>query len=134
MEKAVWTPSFSEKFDFAVYLDSGFAKEMIQSKVPFEKQKRMNRLAGEELKKLGIYWSDAYLFHKDSCFVSQFDIGQKGIWLATDCSTIERLLRSEESSGTIRYDSHNVDAIRDAYALMKLFDKWVDYSDILKSS
>ena len=78
MERTIWTPHFCSEKDFKVYLDSGFAKEVMQSKIPNEMQKGMNELGNEELKRLGVNWLNPYEFYEDSCFVTQFNIGQNG--------------------------------------------------------
>ncbi len=132
MEKTLWTPRFSAKYDFAVYLNRHFAIEMIQAKIPPERQVAMNNLGNEVLQSLGNNWSNPYTFHRDSCFVTQFYLGQNGVWLAAD-TTLDELLR-DKSTKPIEYHSHNVDHPQQAYILMALFDKWVEYADILKDS
>lgn len=132
MEKIIWTPRLYGSCDFGVYLDKNFARDMIQSTVSNERQRRMNGLANEELRSLKINWLDPYLFYKDSCFVSQFNIGQNGVWLATDRHAINDLLSEEKSVKPIEYNSHNVDFPSQAYVLMRLFDKWVEYADVFK--
>ena len=132
MEKIIWTPDLYGGCDFKVYLDKEFAKEMIQSKIPNGKQIRMNELANEELKRLRINWSNPYSFYTDSCFITQFYIGQDGVWLSTNYQTIEDLINRKESSKIVEYNSHNVDTPSQAYVLMVSFDKWVQYADELK--
>jgi len=132
MERTIWTPHFCSEKDFKVYLDSGFAKEVMQSKIPNEMQKGMNELGNEELKRLGVNWLNPYEFYEDSCFVTQFNIGQNGVWLAVNHQTIDSLLEGSGSSKIIEYDSHNVDYSRDAYVLLVLFGKWVEYTDVLR--
>ncbi len=133
MEKTIWTPSLYGRCDFGIYLDRNFAKEMVKSKVPIKKQNRMNELANEELKRFGINWLNPYTFQKDSCFITQFYIGQNGVWLSTDHLTIENLLKEKESSKLIEYNSHNTDTSKQAYILMLLFDTWVRYADAFKN-
>ena len=133
MDKTIWTPYLHGSCDFEVYLDRDFAREMIQSKVSNERQKRMNQLANEELKRLGTNWSTPYIFHEDSCFILEFHIGQNGVWLSTTHQTIDDLLNGKESSKPIEYDSHNVDVSSQAYVLMRLFDKCIEYADAFKS-
>lgn len=133
MEKTIWTPRLYGYCDFGVYLDEDFARDLIQSKVPDERQRRMNELANEELKTMGEYWLSPYTFHEDSCFISQIYIGQNGVWLSTNYQTIDELLKGKESSKPIEYTSHNVDSPKQAYVLMRLFDKWVEYADAFKS-
>ena len=49
-----------------------------------------------------------------------------------DSRTIDNLLKGGESTELIKYDSHNVDTPAQNFALMVLFDKWVEYADILR--
>lgn len=133
MDKTIWTPRLYGSCDFGIYLDRDFAREMIQSKVSNERQTRMNELANEELKRLGTNWLNPYTFHKDSCFISQFYIGQNGVWLSTNHQTIDDLLNGKESSKPIEYNSHNVDVPSQSYVLMRLFDQWIEYADAFKS-
>ncbi len=133
MERTIWTPRFYGEYDFEVYLDWDFAREMIQSRISTERQTKMNKLGDVELKRLGVNWLSPYTFHEDSRFITQFYIGQNGVWLATDHQTIDGLLnQEEESSNVIKYTSHNVDTPKQAYVLMMLFGKWVEYVDALK--
>ena len=133
MEKTIWTPRLYGSYDFSIYLDRNFAREMIQSKCSDEIQKNMNKLANSELNKLRINWSSSYMFHENSCFIDQFSIGQNGVWLSLDRSTIDDLITEKDSSKPIEYTSHNVDDPKQVYALMKLFSKWIEYADNLKS-
>jgi len=68
----------------------------------------MNELANEELKKLGVFWMNPYRFHEDSCFVSGL------------------ILDNDEN---LRVESHSHP--KQAFVLMRLFDKWIYYSDVL---
>jgi|SRR3989344_5666164 len=128
MDRIVWQPVFGHKYDFSVNLDNLFAKEMIDARVPSERQIRMNQLANEELKRLGENWLNPFHFYENSCFVSQFYIGKNGVWLATDI-----LIQNKELEKPIDYHSHNVDSSKDLYVLLKLFDTWVKYADALKN-
>lgn len=133
MEKIIWAPRLYGRCDFGIYLDRDFAKDMIKSKIPIKRQNHMNELANEELNRFGINWLNPYTFHKDSCFITQFYLGQNGVWLSTDYQIIENLLEEKESSKLISYHSHNTDTSKQAYVLMALFDKWIEYSDAFKS-
>src|SRR3989344_6697382 len=132
MEKTIWTPGFSKGYDFKVYLDVGFAKEMMQSKIPYEMQSGLNKLGNDELKQFGVNWLIPYQFYKDSCFITQFDLGQNGVWLSVNNQTICDLLKEDKSQKIIEYHSHNVEYPKDAFVPLVLFSKWVEYKDILK--
>jgi hypothetical protein len=132
MEKTLWTPRLYGTCDFGVNLDRDFALDMIQAKVPAEKQAKMNRLGNMDLKKLGSDWLNPYQFHKDTCFVTHLYLGE-GVWLATR-QAIDDLLSGRKSSEPIDYESHNVDTPKQAYTLMALFDRWIEYADVFKAS
>ncbi len=133
MKKIIWTPELYGTCNFRIYLDEDFAREIIQTKISDKEQARMNELANEELERLETNWLDPYKFHKDSCFVTQFYIGQNGVWLSTNYQTTKDLLKGEKSSKPIKYNSHNVDIPKQAYVLMTLFDKWVEYAGTFKN-
>ena len=130
MTKIIWQPHFGPKYDFSINLDRIFAQEMIDARIPPERQFRMNQLANEQLKRLSRDWLDPYTFHENSCFVTQFYIGNNGVWLASD--GIDDLIKHREFKKPIEYHSHNVDTPNQAYILMALFDTWVEYADVLK--
>jgi len=132
MEKTIWTPCFSAKYDFAVSLNRDFAREMIQVEIPSERQQAMNNVGNEVLQGLGDDWRNPYTFYNNSCLVSQVYLGQNGVWLATDITPYELL--KEKSSKPIGYHSHNVDTSKQAYTLLALFGKWIEYADILKDA
>ncbi len=131
LEKVIWQPEFFSGFDFGISLDYSFAREMIISKFSPAKRDKINGLGNEELKRFKVFWKNPYLFHEDTCFLSQVYIGENGKWLSTDYRTIENLLGKEQQSEPIKFHSHNMDNYKEAYVLMKLFNQWVHYSDIL---
>lgn len=134
MEKILWMPHSFNKCDLEVYLDRDFAQEMIQSRIPNERQRMMNELAKEALEQLGIRQLNPYGFHEDSCFITQFSLGEGGVWLSTGHQNIADLVKGKESPNPINYHSHNVDTPRHAYAFLVLFDKWARYANTLKKS
>ncbi len=130
MKKIIWQPSeFSaDSYDFVVSLDGDFARDIIQIKISDEKQKRVNELGNEELKKAGINWLNPYTLYEQSGFVSQIYLGNNGVWLATSHNNIESLLK-KSNSRDIEYHSHNVDTPKEAHVLMLLFNKWIELSE-----
>ena len=84
------------------------------------------------MKRFGINWRNPYTFYKDSCFISQFYIGQNGVWLSTNYQNIDELLNEKESLEPIKYHSHNVDIPEQAYVLMSLFSQWVEFSEAIR--
>ncbi|MDO8511609.1 MAG: hypothetical protein Q7S55_05605 [Nanoarchaeota archaeon] len=130
MDRIIWQPHFGSRYDFSVKLDRVFAEEMIDACIPLERQTRMNQLANEQLKRLQWDWLNPYTFHQESCFVSQFYLGNNGVWLSAE--GIDGLVLHEKSGKPIEYHSHNIDTPNQAYILMALFDRWVEYADILK--
>ena len=134
MESTIWTPQFSGSYEFRVYLDHIVAREAVRLKHPSKVQMRMNEIANQELQRLGINWTNPYTFHGDSGFITQVNIGQNGVWLSTDHQTIEDLLDGKESPTPVEFHSHNVDTPTQAYSLMVLFGKWVEYFDAFRSN
>lgn len=132
VDKIIWQPEFIFEHDFKVLLNRDFAKEMIKAKMPDGMERRMNQLANEKLKELGVHWLNPYTFHGDSCFLSQIYLGQNGLWLSTSYRDIEDLGRDNIPSKPVEYYTHNVDMLSQAYHLMRMFDMWIHYSDVLK--
>lgn len=133
MEETIWTPRLYGKYNFGVNLDKDFARKAIQLRIPIEEETRMNKLANKELERLKVNCLNPYTFHEDSCLITQCYIGQNGVGLSLDYQIIENLLKDKIYSKVIEYDSHNVDTPSQAYVLMNLFEKWVEYTDALKS-
>ena len=131
MTKIIWQPSLGS-YEFNITLDKDFAKEMIHAKIPIENQNGLNLVANRELERMKIHWLNPYSFHEDSCFVKQVYIGSNGVGLSTNWNTIDSLLKNDESLKEVKYYSHNVDNTFQQHALMVLFEKWVEYSDVLK--
>ena len=130
MANLIWTLEFSKDYCFSVYLSRDFAKKMIEAKVPNANQRRMNEFANEQLKdKSADHCS--YYFHEDSGLVTQFNVFQGGVWLATNRDNIDSLLKNIESESPVTYIDHNVDHVYQAYALMAMFDLWVRSADFL---
>jgi len=133
MEETIWTPRLYGKYNFGVNLDKDFAREMIQSRISTARQTRINELANKELEKLKTNWLNPYTFHEDSCLIIQCYIGQNGVGLSLKYQAVDNLLKDKIYSEVIEYDSHNVDTPSQAYVLMNLFDKWVEYAAAFKS-
>jgi hypothetical protein len=132
-KEIIWQPLFvfPPKYDFSVHLNNNFARQMIEAKIPNEMQRRMNEIASEGLKGFNISHLEPYVFYRDSCFVQQINIGMNGTWLAAGMN-IENFLREKKDLDAIEYSSHNVDNLHQAFALNTLFDKWIQYSDVLR--
>ena len=132
MDKIVWTPHLYHGKGLEIDLDRTFAKEMLKSKIFKEKQDRLNQIASEDLKKQGINWLKPYTFQGDSAFISKFYLGSNGVWLSAETIGLEDILKDNSSKKPIKYDTHNVDNKYQIYALMMLFDTWVEYSDVIR--
>ena len=131
IERVVWQPVFCEKAHFHVGLDRDFAIRMIGTKIPREKQVGMIQLANEDLKKWGIGWREPYIFYEDTAFVTEVHLGNGGKWLSSEGYARNALVSEEDSRKPVMYYAHNIHSIEDAHVLMRLFAKWVDYSEIL---
>ena len=135
--KLIWQPELLiPQCGFKVFLDGEFAKEMLKHPLSGENQKRMNELGKEKAKKWRFDWAEPYNFFNNSCLIQQVYLGRNGLWLSTSCSGLEGLSKEKDSkpSKPIEYDAHNVDIPENAYALMYLFNQWIEYTDILKEN
>jgi len=132
-QEIIYRPEFSEGYDFNIWLDKRFAKKMIGSHSPKEYLKRMNELGNEELKKFRIFYRDPYSFYNDSGMITQIYVGNNGVWLSTDNAELFRLGGNVVFDRPIEFHSHNVRHQVEAYVLLRLFDKWVQYSECLRN-
>jgi len=132
-KKVVWQPMavYQPSYDFGIYLDRTFAKEMLSAKVSEEKQSRMNKSALETLVRLEFNYPVPLSFHRNTGLVTEFNIGSGETWLTIDSGDKYSLLNQEDENKLIKYSSHNVDNASKAYALMALVDRWAEYPDIL---
>jgi len=131
LDEIVWQPVFSGSYEFAVLLNPGFAKQMLTTPLSRERQDSMNKRAAEDLKNVRINCLSPYQFRNNSCFVSCINLGYKGLWLSTDNSTVESLLKNKELPDVVKYHAHNADTSFDAFHLMAMFSLWIQYSDVL---
>ena len=134
-KKIIWQPELVlTGCGFNVFLDKRFAKEMLDSPLSYENQRNMNELGAKDLKSLGIDWREPYAFQNNSCLIGQIYLGMNGVWLSTSPRDLNNLVKEKDLKGVrdIEYGSHNVDTPRNAYALMYLFSKWIEYADVLK--
>ena len=132
-EKRIWQPELIPRsYGFKVWLDNGFAKEMLETPLAYKNQRQLNKLASEDLKVHGIKWPEPYSFHNNSCLINQVYVGNDGCWLSTSHTGLDSILTGRNTKN-IEYDSHNVDFSSNAYGLLMLFSKWVELADTLKS-
>jgi hypothetical protein len=129
MEKLIWMPKLRGKFDLDIYLDVGFAKELLESKCDEKTQENMNRLGRELLNRFDFKWDEPYSFYKDTPFVNKFNISY-GTDLLLPRTDLEGMLKSNQN--ILEYSSHEVFTHKEAYVLMALFNQWVEYSEVLK--
>ena len=132
-EEIIWRPIalYQPTSEFGILLSREFTHEMLELKIGSKIQREFNTYAEDEvMKKFKYTTGGPYEFDEDSAFIRQFNLGSKGKWLAlTGCFGENPL---EANRGLIKYDSHNLETMTDAYALMALFDLWVEYSKVLK--
>ena len=131
MGRIIWQPTslYQPGFDFEILLDSEFSKEMIKTNLSQDAQERMNGLGTDLTTRLGQRWLTPFTFNGNTAFVSQFSLGQNGVWLAVDDYFNTS---SSDDQKPIKYTSHNVDNSSQAHVLMALVDLWVSYADTLK--
>jgi hypothetical protein len=132
-KKLIWQPYsvYQPSYDFGILLDPAFAHEMFSAKLSPENRQRIQEFANEQIKERGYNPREPYYFHENTCLVRQFNIdGSAGKWLEIE----DQHGREPDFEDIIKYSSHNLDCPHDAYALMMLFDLWVEYSQIIKKS
>ncbi len=131
MQKILWQPFsvYQPGRDFGVYLDNNFALKMFDAKIGSKRQQDMQKIAKEVSCRFGFKYPPL-IFEEYSALVTQLSIGNGGKWLATDNSSLEGLIK-HNTKKPLTYHSHNVDAADEAYALLALFDHWIEYSEAL---
>lgn len=130
MERIVWQPEINPSPHFKVYLDGDFASEMINTKLDDSLGKKMNEIAGEEMKRLGVNCLNPYRFYEDTCLLTEVHLGYNGILLSTDDHSTRELLGG--SKKRLEYHCHNIMTPKESLALITGFSKWVEYSEIVR--
>ena len=126
-EEIIWRPLtlYQPTCEFGILLSREFTSEMLKLRIGTEGQERLNELAVEFV--FGWYKCSQptpYYFREDTALINQFNLNLgKGEWLALDGCFGKNPL--EVHKGLIKYESHNLESITDAYALMALVDFWV---------
>ena len=69
----IWQPQglYQPGYDFGILLNPEFAKEMFNLKLSRKKYQKMQKLPKELM---GFKKPDPYIFHKDTCFISQINL------------------------------------------------------------
>lgn len=132
VEPLIWQPRgvYQPSYDFGILVDAEFARRMIVSSVGLERGRGMKEMALETIGRFGFSCANPLEFYKESALATQFSIGTGGTWLAIFQEDKAALLDGN-LEGHVRYDSHNVDAPKKAYALMALVDLWAEYAVLL---
>jgi len=86
----IWQSSgiYQPSYDFNILVDKDFVQKMRSAQVPSEKQKRMNELCSETLKRFNYTNHSPLIFHENSGLVTQFSLGREGRWLKIDSHTM----------------------------------------------
>ncbi len=131
MNNPIWQPEFSATYDFRILVCSDFVKSTLESKLSDEERRTINTAAERTIERLGFSQSDPIDFYKDSAFVLQFNLGENGLWMATD-RPVENLVRDlyDLITKPIPFYSHNCNGSSGAHALMQLMSVWVEYTKI----
>lgn len=118
------------RFGFGVSLDSRFAKQCLET--PRPKMERVTRIADETLVRLFdevCMPHRALLWWKDTCLLHGVSAPGNACDLTSDYSEIERLADGVDESRDVwgwalEYSPHNVDGVRQAYALLSVWLTW----------
>jgi hypothetical protein len=134
MNKVIWQPRdlYQPSLDFDVDLDSDFAREMLGLKLSPGVLGQMKSLGLETASRFGFNYPEPYNFQENTGLITGFYIGKNGTWLSTSRDLLYELEHSPKSDKPLEYSSHNIDSTNEAYALMALFDRYVQYAGTLK--
>lgn len=133
MVNLIWQPSIIHNprspspYDFSITLDLKFAKKMIANKISEERKSNMQRIGLETISPMEFRESEPFRFFEDTALVEAFHLSGNGIWLSSAGQS--RYIPSMKEN--LVYHSHNTDTAKDAFALMSLVTKYVEYSEIL---
>jgi hypothetical protein len=116
-------------YDFGIMLNPEFARKTINAILSQTVSARIQKLPEEYFGFKGI---EPYIFHENTCFVRQINVhGGDGKWLSLDNCCGGSFPRLDEP---VKYSTHNLDykpCSLDQVNLMRLFDLWVEYADIM---
>lgn len=120
-------------YGFSVYLDRKFAIDARQKIIVPKTQERFQEIGKEIIKKLfsNEYIKPPYSFVEDSLLVQSFHVPGDACDLGSDWGNIDSLKDEKSFRNFIEYHPHNVDNVRQAYALFSIFSNWVNYSEAL---
>lgn len=132
MKRVVWQPFglYQPGFDFGIYLDAAFVKEMAGTKIAPTHQGNMQRLGYETLQRLGGISRTPYDFLEDTALVRGFHLGVDGRWLTTEAKASE-LMFANQTDTPVEFHSHNIDTLHQQRRLLALVDQWVEYAPLL---
>jgi len=119
---------FRDRFNFTLYLDRNISKLIKGISIDEKIRKRFQEIGQEDLKNMGKKWYEPYLFHENSLLISQINIESDGRWLASSRDDILELDKEKPFNNFVRYNSHNIDTPEQAYALLALFTRWLDFT------
>jgi hypothetical protein len=127
-DKTVWQPTalYQPGYEFGILLDPDLALRMLSTELDSRTKENLKKLGLETIVRMGYNYPEPYLFYGNSWLVQEFDIGNNGKWLSLDSSQ-----RLDNIRIPLKYSSHNVDTSKEAYALMALVDRWVEYFNLL---
>ena len=130
MDKIIWQPIqlYSSKADFGVLLDNEFAQMMVSKKLDDKKGLRLNEFIGETIGKRA--FNPHILFYQDTTLAVQLNTGAGGVCLAVENTSGKNPLEVYVKK-SIKYSSHNADTTSDRDVLLRMFDLYVEYSDLI---
>ena len=125
-------------YGFGVYLDIDFARcvrNFVPDDVDFVQNKFQEHgkdwIIRKVFKNEGEFLRNPYYFVEDSLFIQSVNVPGNACDLGVDWGQIEYLSRENSLSRCLNYSPHNVDSRAQAYCLMSLFTKWVDWTKAL---
>lgn len=80
------------------------------------------------------YIESPYTFVEDSLLVQSFHVPGNACDIGIDWREIDSLKDEKSFKNLISYHPHNIDNIKQTYALFSIFSNWIDYTEALLQS
>jgi len=127
--KLIWQPEGIRQStsQFKIRLAGDFALETLQM-IGTDYRVRFQEMAEEISRPRGCSNRNPFIFHEDTYFARQINLGTGGTSL-----TVDDLAGKTPSGKDLIYTFHNATE-KDAITAMKLFELWVDYKDATRET
>jgi len=121
-------------YGFYIHLDRDFVRGTKQKTVEYELQERLQEIGKDKIVKIlfpSRLIKPPYHFLDNSLLVRSIHVPGDNCEIGINYNQLESLDKENSSDNSIKFSPHNVDNRIQAYALLSLFIKWVDYAEML---